>query len=57
LSALSASGERAPSGIWAIRREARFVGAALVALKLLNFPSSATLFWHSFAGGILAIAQ
>ena len=34
-----------------------FGGAALVALKLLNLPLSATPFWHSLAGGILALAQ
>jgi hypothetical protein len=32
-------------------------GAALVALKLLNWPISATSAWHSLAGGILALAQ
>ena len=32
-------------------------GAALVAVKLLNLPISATSAWHSFAGGILALAQ
>jgi hypothetical protein len=32
-------------------------GAALVAVKVLNLPISATSFWHSFAGGILALAQ
>jgi hypothetical protein len=32
-------------------------GAALVALKLLNWPTSTTAAWHSFAGGILALAQ
>ena len=32
-------------------------GAALVAVKLLNWPISATAAWHSFAGGILALAQ
>jgi hypothetical protein len=32
-------------------------GAALVAVKLLNWPISVTPFWHSFAGGILALAQ
>jgi hypothetical protein len=32
-------------------------GAALVAVKLLNWPISVTSFWHSFAGGILALAQ
>ena len=32
-------------------------GAALVAVKLLNWPISATPAWHSFAGGILALAQ
>jgi hypothetical protein len=32
-------------------------GATLVAVKLLALPISATSFWHSFAGGILALAQ
>jgi hypothetical protein len=32
-------------------------GIALVAVKLLNWPISATPLWHSFAGGILALAQ
>jgi hypothetical protein len=32
-------------------------GAALVAVKLLNWPISMTPAWHSFAGGILALAQ
>jgi hypothetical protein len=32
-------------------------GAALLAIKLLGLPVSATPFWHSFAGGILALAQ
>jgi hypothetical protein len=32
-------------------------GAALVAIKLLNWPISMTPAWHSFAGGILALAQ
>jgi hypothetical protein len=32
-------------------------GIALVAVKLLNWPISVTPFWHSFAGGILALAQ
>jgi hypothetical protein len=32
-------------------------GAALVAVKLLNLPISTTSAWHSFAGGILALAQ
>jgi hypothetical protein len=32
-------------------------GAALIAVKLLNWPISATAAWHSFAGGILALAQ
>jgi hypothetical protein len=32
-------------------------GVALIAVKLLNWPISATSFWHSFAGGILAMAQ
>jgi hypothetical protein len=32
-------------------------GLALVALKLLNWPLSTTSAWHSFAGGILALAQ
>lgn len=32
-------------------------GAALVAVKLLNWPISATPVWHSLAGGILALAQ
>jgi hypothetical protein len=32
-------------------------GIALVAVKLLNWPISNTPLWHSFAGGILALAQ
>ncbi len=32
-------------------------GLALVAIKLLNWPVSATAAWHAFAGGILALAQ
>jgi hypothetical protein len=32
-------------------------GLALVAVKLLNWPLSTTAAWHSFAGGILAMAQ
>ncbi len=32
-----------------------FGGAALVALKVLNLPLSATPFWHSLAGGVLAL--
>ena len=32
-------------------------GAALVAVKLLNWPISLTPLWHSFADGILALAQ
>jgi hypothetical protein len=32
-------------------------GAALIAVKLLNWPISLTPAWHSFAGGILALAQ
>jgi hypothetical protein len=32
-------------------------GIVLVALKLLNLPLSATAAWHSFAGGLLALAQ
>jgi hypothetical protein len=32
-------------------------GIALVAVKFLNWPISATPLWHSFAGGILALAQ
>jgi hypothetical protein len=32
-------------------------GAALVAVKLLNWPISVTPAWHAFAGGILALAQ
>jgi hypothetical protein len=32
-------------------------GAALVAVKLLNWPISTTAAWHAFAGGILALAQ
>jgi hypothetical protein len=32
-------------------------GAALVAVKLLNWPISVTPAWHSVAGGILALAQ
>ena len=34
-----------------------FGGAALIALKLLNLPLSATPFWHSLAGSILALAK
>src|SRR6478736_4601771 len=34
-----------------------FGGAALIAVKLLNLPISASAWWHSFAGGILALAQ
>jgi hypothetical protein len=30
---------------------------ALVAVKILNWPISATSAWHSLAGGILALAQ
>ena len=32
-------------------------GAALIAVKLLNWPISVTPFWHAFAGGILEMAQ
>jgi hypothetical protein len=32
-------------------------GLTLVAVKLLNWPLSTTAAWHSFAGGILAMAQ
>jgi hypothetical protein len=32
-------------------------GAVLVAIKLLALPVSATPLWHSFGGGILALAQ
>ena len=32
-------------------------GAALLAVKFLNWPISMTPAWHSFAGGILALAQ
>ncbi len=32
-------------------------GAALLAVKLLNWPISMTAAWHSVAGGILALAQ
>lgn len=32
-------------------------GIALIAVKLLNLPVSVTPLWHSFAGGILAMAQ
>lgn len=32
-------------------------GAALVAVKLLNWPISVTPVWHSLAGGVLALAQ
>jgi hypothetical protein len=32
-------------------------GAALLAVKLLNWPISTTPAWHSLAGGILALAQ
>jgi len=32
-------------------------GTALIAVKLLNWPISVTPLWHSFAGGILALAQ
>ena len=32
-------------------------GIALVAVKILNWPISATSAWHSLAGGILALAQ
>jgi len=32
-------------------------GLTLVAIKLLNWPVSATAAWHAFAGGILALAQ
>jgi hypothetical protein len=32
-------------------------GIAMVVLKVLNLPISASPLWHSFAGGILALAQ
>lgn len=32
-------------------------GIALIAIKFLNWPISLTPLWHSFAGGILAMAQ
>ncbi|MBR0696655.1 hypothetical protein [Bradyrhizobium lablabi] len=32
-------------------------GAALIAVKFLNWPISTTAAWHSFAGGILTLAQ
>ncbi len=32
-------------------------GIALIAIKLLNWPISLSPLWHSFAGGILAMAQ
>jgi hypothetical protein len=32
-------------------------GIALIAVKVLNWPISVTPLWHSFAGGILAMAQ
>lgn len=32
-------------------------GIALLAVKFLNWPISTTAVWHSFAGGILAMAQ
>src|SRR2546429_3064198 len=32
-------------------------GLALIAVKLLNWPISITPLWHSFAGGIMAMAQ
>lgn len=32
-------------------------GVTLASIKLLALPVSATSFWHSFAGGILALAQ
>ena len=32
-------------------------GLALVAVKLLNLPISVTPLWHSFAGGLLALAR
>ena len=32
-------------------------GIALIAVKFLNWPISASSAWHSFAGGILAMAQ
>jgi peptidoglycan/LPS O-acetylase OafA/YrhL len=34
-----------------------FGGAALIAVKVLNLPISTSTWWHSFAGGILALAQ
>jgi hypothetical protein len=30
---------------------------ALLAVKVLNWPVSSSAAWHSFAGGILALAQ
>jgi len=32
-------------------------GIALIAVKFLNWPISVSPLWHSFAGGILAMAQ
>ncbi len=32
-------------------------GLALIAVKVLNWPVSMSPVWHSFAGGILALAQ
>jgi hypothetical protein len=32
-------------------------GAALIAVKLLNWPISMTAAWHAIAGGMLALAQ
>ena len=32
-------------------------GVALIAVKFLNWPISTTSLWHSFAGGMLAMAQ
>jgi hypothetical protein len=34
-----------------------FGGPALIAVKVLNLPISSSSWWHSFAGGILALAQ
>src|SRR5438552_543911 len=34
-----------------------FGGAALIAVKVLNLPIGNSSWWHSFAGGILALAQ
>ena len=34
-----------------------FGGAAVIAVKVLNLPVSASAWWHAFAGGMLALAQ